>query len=143
MNKILNYIKVNESISTAGQPTIEQFALIKEEGFKVVINLALSNSSNALENEDKIVSEHGLVYIHLPVDFENPKRDDLILFLKLLQNLENKKVLVHCAKNYRVTAFMYVYHKYILNSPLQNVDLSIFDEWTPSQKWQELMKIEL
>lgn len=143
MNKILNYIKVNESISTAGQPTIEQFALIKEEGFKVVINLALSNSSNALENEDKIVSEQGLVYIHLPVDFENPKRDDLILFLKLLQNLENKKVLVHCAKNYRVTAFMYVYHKYILNSPLQNVDLSIFDEWTPSQKWQELMKIEL
>ena len=68
MENILNYIKINELISTAGQPTVEQFKTIQENDFDVVINLALCSSTNAIENEDKIVSELGMTYIHIPVD---------------------------------------------------------------------------
>ncbi len=143
MNKILNYVKINELISTSGQPKIEELELIANEGFEVVINLAVATTSNALENEDKIVSSLNMSYIHIPVDFENPKVSDLKLFLNILQALGANKVWIHCAKNYRVSAFMYVYHKYILHTPFEQIDLSIFDMWQPSLVWQELMKVQL
>ena len=143
MNKILNYVKINELISTSGQPKIEELELIANEGFEVVINLAVPTTSNALENEDKIVSSLNMSYIHIPVDFENPKLSDLKLFLNILQALGANKVWIHCAKNYRVSAFMYVYHKYILHTPFEQIDLSIFDMWQPSLVWQELMKVQL
>jgi protein tyrosine phosphatase (PTP) superfamily phosphohydrolase (DUF442 family) len=143
MNKILNYIKINELISTSGQPKIEELESIANEGFEVVINLAVLVTSNALENEDKIVSSLNMSYIHIPVDFENPKLSDLKLFLNILQALGANKVWIHCAKNYRVSAFMYVYHKYILRTPFEEIDLSIFDKWQPSLVWQELMKVSL
>jgi hypothetical protein len=38
---------------------------------------------------------------------------------------------------------MYVYHKYILHTPFEEIDLSIFDKWQPSLIWQELMKVQL
>ena len=143
MNNILNYIKINEFIATSGQPKLEQFELIANEGFEVVINLALYNSSNAIENEDKVVTSLGMSYFHIPVDFENPKKSDLKLFINTLQALGSNKVWVHCAKNYRVTAFMYVYHKYVLRTPFEEIDLSMFDLWSPEKKWQELMKIAI
>ena len=143
MNKILNYVKINELISTSGQPKVEELELIVNEGFEVVINLAVNTTSNALDNEDKIVSSLNMSYIHIPVDFENPKISDLKLFLNILQALGANKVWIHCAKNYRVSAFMYVYHKYILHTPFEQIDLSIFDMWQPSSVWQELMKVQL
>ncbi len=143
MNKILNYVKINELISTSGQPKVEELELIANEGFEVVINLAVPTTSNALENEDKIVSSLNMSYIHIPVDFENPKISDLKLFLNILQALGANKVWIHCAKNYRVSAFMYVYHKYILHTPFEEIDLSIFEKWQPSLVWQELMKVQL
>jgi protein tyrosine phosphatase (PTP) superfamily phosphohydrolase (DUF442 family) len=139
----LSYIKINELISTSGQPKIEELESIANEGFEVVINLAVLVTSNALENEDKIVSSLNMSYIHIPVDFENPKLSDLKLFLNILQALGANKVWIHCVKNYRVSAFMYVYHKYILRTPFEEIDLSIFDKWQPSLVWQELMKVSL
>ena len=143
MNKILNHIKINELISTSGQLKIEEFEIIANEGFEVVINLAVPTTSNSLENEDKIVANLNMSYIHIPVNFENPKISDLKLFLNILQSLGANKVWIHCAKNYRVSAFMYVYHKYILHTPFEQIDLSIFDIWQPSLIWQELMKVQL
>ena len=143
MNKILNHIKINELISTSGQLKIEEFELIANEGFEVVINLAVPTTSNSLENEDKIVSNLNMTYIHIPVSFENPKISDLKLFLNILQSLGANKVWIHCAKNYRVSAFIYVYHKYILHTPFEEIDLSIFDIWKPSLIWQALMKVSI
>jgi protein tyrosine phosphatase (PTP) superfamily phosphohydrolase (DUF442 family) len=143
MQKILNYIKINELIATSGQPRVEEFEIIANEGFEVVINLSVYKTSNSIENENKIVTDLNMSYFHIPVNFENPSLSDLKLFLNVLQSLGANKVWIHCSKNYRVTAFMYVYHKYILNTPFENVDLSIFDIWSPTLPWQTLMKVSL
>lgn len=140
MNEILNFIKINELISTSGQPTAQQFGVLKEEGFEVVVNLSSSDSSNVLENQDKLLTELGLTYIHIPVDFEEPKLSDLKLFLNIMQALGANKVLIHCESNYRVTAFIYVLHKYILKTAFEEIDLSMFEEWSPNTNWQTLMK---
>ena len=143
MNKILNYVKINELISTSGQPKIEELELIANEGFEVVINLSMYKTSNSIENEDKIVTDLNMSYFHIPVNFENPTLSDLKLFLNILQALGANKVWIHCSKNYRVSAFMYVYHKYILKTSFEQIDLSIFEIWNPSAKWQEIMKVSL
>ena len=141
MKEILNYIKINEFITTSGQPMIEEFELIKNEKFEVVINLSVFTSSNAIKNEDEIVTNLGMCYFHIPVDFENPKIEDLKKFINILQAFKNNKVWIHCSKNYRVSAFMYVYHKYILRTPFEKIDISIFELWSPNHTWQNLMKI--
>jgi len=81
-----NYIKINEQISTSGQPIKKQFKKIAKEGFEVVINLAMHNKG-ALKEEDKIVSKNGMMYIHLPITWKDPEIDRLKLFLKLLESL--------------------------------------------------------
>ena len=141
MEEILNYIKINELISTSGQPSVEQFETIANNDFEVVINLALHDASNAIENEDKIVTDLKMAYFHIPVDFDNPKASDVKLFLNTLQALGANKVWVHCALNYRVSAFMYIYHKYVLKTPFDDIDISLFQEWSPDTKWQEIIKI--
>ncbi|NQY53208.1 MAG: protein tyrosine phosphatase family protein [Campylobacteraceae bacterium] len=142
MENILNYIKINENIHTSAQPSVKDLENISKS-FDIVINLALSTAPNSLENEDKIVSSFDMTYIHIPVSFENPKIKDLNLFINILKNNQDKKIWVHCAKNYRVSAFMYVYHKYILKTPFDDINLSMFKVWSPSIVWQELMKVEI
>ena len=142
MQKILNCIKINELIVTSGQPKVEEFEIIAKDGFEVVINLSMYKTSNSIENENKIVTDLNMSYFHIPVNFENPTLSDLKLFLNILQALGANKVWIHCSKNYRVSAFMYVYHKYILKSPFENIDLSIFEEWSPPKIWQDLMKVD-
>lgn len=143
MNSINNYIPINNFIATSGQPTAQEFKKIAKEKYDVVINLALSHSEGRLIDEDKIVTNLGMNYIHIPVDFENPTQKNLRDFIEILEALSHKKVWVHCILNYRVTAFMYVFHKYILKTPFEDIDLSIFDEWSPESNWQTIMKTPL
>jgi len=112
--KIINYIKVNKQIATAEQPTKEEFKLLADKGFEVVINLAMHNKG-ALQKEDKIVSKLGMIYIHIPITWKAPEIDRLELFLKILESLEkeNKKVFIHCIKNYRASVFMHIYKKFV------------------------------
>lgn len=143
MKNIINHIHINNNISTSGQPTIKEFEKISLAGYEYIINLAAFNSQEKLENEDFIVSSLGMKYIHMPVDFENPTLKNLEDFINILQFLSDKKIWVHCIMNYRVSAFMYVYHKYILKTPFNNINLRIFDEWKPSKKWQKIIKTRI
>ncbi len=143
MQEIINYIKINDNISSSGQPTKEQFEEIAKDNYEIIINLSAHNSENKLENEDEILSKLGLIYIHLPVDFLSPTKKNLKDFIEILSFFSEKKVWVHCIMNYRVSAFMYVYHKYILKTPFENINLEVFEKWSPDEKWQEIMKTSL
>ncbi|WP_072682509.1 protein tyrosine phosphatase family protein [Arcobacter sp. LA11] len=140
MQDINNYIKINEKISTSGQPTAKQFEKIAEDGYEIVINLAVAHSEGKIENEDDIVTSLGMNYVHIPVEFLEPTVKNLKDFIEILSSFSNKKVWVHCIMNYRVSAFMYVYHKYILKTPFDNINLEVFEQWSPDEKWQEIMK---
>lgn len=140
MEEIINYIKINDMLSTSGQPTAKQFKEIANNGYEYVINLAVATSEGKIENEDDVVTTLGMNYIHIPVDFNYPTQKNLRDFIEILEALKNKKVWVHCIMNYRVSAFMYVYHKYILKTPFEEINLKVFEEWSPDNKWQTLMK---
>jgi uncharacterized protein (TIGR01244 family) len=105
---IYNYRRVNERLVTAGQPTPEQLKSAAEDGFRTVINLATRKSDNALADEAGLVQELGLVYHHIPVEWDNPTVSDWAAFEQALRAAPGK-TLVHCAANFRATAFYGLY----------------------------------
>jgi len=108
-SEIYNSIQINDRLLTAGQPTEDQLQAAAEEGFTAVINLVPLGSLNELPDEAGLVRELGLTYVHIPVDWQNPTDGDFDDFVAALDRLSNAKLLIHCAANYRVTAFYGLY----------------------------------
>ena len=106
---IYNFIQVNETLSTGGQPTEEQIRSAAAEGFTSVINLATFHPSQSLEDEAGLVQSLGMTYYAIPVVWNNPQNSDFSAFEKVMQQLPTGKALVHCAANFRVTAFYSLY----------------------------------
>ena len=79
------------------------------EGFQTVINLAPINPRYSLPDEAGLVASLGMTYHHLPIDWAQPTENDFEAFEKLLRTLEESKTLIHCAANFRVTAFYALY----------------------------------
>lgn len=142
IHAIINYIQLTERIATSGQPTEEQFIEIANKEYKAIINLAMPDSDNAINNESSIVTSLGMSYFHIPVPFDAPKKEHLTLFLKLIKGLEEKNTWVHCALNYRVSAFMYHHHKLILELPENEAQSVIFHNWKPNAVWRKFLALE-
>jgi uncharacterized protein (TIGR01244 family) len=105
---IRDYRKLSERIATAGQPTQEELAAVARAGYEVVINLDVSDSSYALEDEGRLVRSLGLEYVHIPV-WEQPTKADLERFFEIMEARQDKTLFVHCAANRRVSVFMALY----------------------------------
>jgi protein tyrosine phosphatase (PTP) superfamily phosphohydrolase (DUF442 family) len=50
-----------------------------------------------------------MIYYHIPVDWNNPEERDFEEFEYVMQTLPQGKTLIHCAANFRVTAFYALY----------------------------------
>lgn len=107
--EIYNYRKVDDQISTSGQPSAEQLKSAAQDGFQTVINLATSKSDNALADEANLVQSLGMAYYHIPVDWERPLESDFETFEQVLSQHAGSKILIHCAANLRATAFYALY----------------------------------
>lgn len=106
---IYNYRFVNDQLITGGQPTEEQIRAAAAEGFKVVINLATFNPQTSLPDEAGLVRSLGMTYHHIPVVWDAPKESDFQAFEKIFAQVSGEKTLLHCAANFRVTAFYSLY----------------------------------
>ncbi len=106
---IVNYLKVNDAIATAGQPTEEQLRAAAAEGFATVVNLGLLEPRYALPDEAGLVRSLGMAYHHIPVQWDDPRESDLEAFERVMDELPAGRTLIHCAANFRVTAFYSLY----------------------------------
>lgn len=102
---VLNFLRLDDALCCGGQPTHEQFADAAREGIQLVINLALITSDNALPDEPGLVRSLGMEHIHIPVIWDSPQPTNLEQFIDAMDANLGKKILVHCAMNYRATAF--------------------------------------
>ena len=109
IEEIYNYLKVNDELVLSGQPREEQLQATAEEGFTTVINLATISPRYSLKDEAGLVQALGMRYYHIPVEWEHPTPADFEAFEKIFKGLSTQKTLVHCAANFRVTAFYSLY----------------------------------
>lgn len=143
LDSIPNFLALSPTLGTAGQPTAEQFATLKEAGYAVIINLALPTSDNALPNEAELVTCLGLTHIQIPVVWESPTREDLQQFFAAMDSHRDRKVLVHCALNMRVSAFVYLYRvlREGVDPAVAQADLHRI--WQPNPVWQQFIDQQL
>ncbi len=132
---IFNYRYIDERVITAGQPTEEQLHAAAAEGFQVVINLAPIYTNHPVPNEDEVCQALGLTYHHIPVDWNNPTVDDYARFAAAMDETEDKKVLSHCAANYRVTAFFSAYARHKMGWSQPQAEALINSIWTQDPRY--------
>lgn len=106
---IYNVLQVSDDLLTAGQPTAAQLRALAAEGFTTVVNLATPPSRDLPLDESGLVRSLGMAYEHIPVDWGNPTAEDFEAFEDVMANLPPGKTLIHCAANFRVTAFFALY----------------------------------
>lgn len=97
-------------MTTSGQPTEAQLRAAAAEGFDTVVNLAPHEGERALADEAGLVRALGMRYHHLPVVFADPTEEDFVAFEQVMTALPaDSRTLVHCAANFRVSAFYALY----------------------------------
>lgn len=140
MQDIYNFLQVGDRIATSGQPTREQFTAIKDSGYRVVVNLALPTSTNAIPDEQQLVETLGMDYISIPVVWENPTLNDMEQFFHAMETNVDKKVFVHCAANMRVSAFMYLYRRIQQGIIETEAQKNLHQIWLPNETWQQFIQ---
>jgi len=140
LHSILNYQRIHERLATSGQPTREQLTWIRDAGFGTVINLALTDASNALPLEDRTVLELGMDYVALPLLFNQPSVAQAVRVLHLLQTLHDQPVWLHCALNMRVSSLIYVYRLRLLGITKDDATLHLNAIWEPNPVWRQIIE---
>jgi protein tyrosine phosphatase (PTP) superfamily phosphohydrolase (DUF442 family) len=140
LSSIQNFLQISPSLGTSGQPLLAQFALIAAAGYDAVINLALPTSWDAVADEAEIVSGLGLAHYHIPVEWEAPTRQDLLHFFALMDLLDGQKVFVHCARNMRVSVFVFLYRVLRKGQSPDACRLDMDKIWKPEGVWAEFIK---
>ena len=100
---------VSDRLTTSGVIPRDALEGLAGEGYEIVINLLPSDSEYAVPDEQAIVERQGLRYVYIPVDFANPTGEDLERFAEVMDAAGDRKTHVHCAANFRVSAFYALY----------------------------------
>ena len=132
---IYNWHRLDDRMTTSGQPTEPQLADIHALGVRHVINLGLHSHEKALPDEAASVSRLGMTYIHIPVDFEKPTDRDFDQFCSAMEQLKEVPVHVHCIANYRVSAFFYRYRRDVLGTDETQARAEMEEIWHPEGVW--------
>jgi protein tyrosine phosphatase (PTP) superfamily phosphohydrolase (DUF442 family) len=139
LESIFNFLPLSETLITAGQPTEQQLVMVKNCGYQTVVNLALGSAHNALADERSTVESLGMRYVHIPVEFDRPTPKDFDRFCSLMKENGDRMLFVHCAANFRVSAFIYLYRQIYLGWGAEDAILDLQKIWTPNAVWQQFI----
>ena len=127
---------IHPNLMTSALPAVEDFPEMAAEGYEIVISLCQDIDSETLTDEDTLVSRAGMRYIHLPVTFAEPTIDDYELLRDILRSVQERKVWLHCARNWRVLAFMTIYRIVEMSMTHSEAEGLAHCIWKPNETWQ-------
>lgn len=139
LDEIRNFRRYSADFASAGQPTEAEFAEIGRAGFARVINLAFSTDGNAIANEDRLVRDLGMEYVHIPVIWDKPTVADFESFAAVMERDPSKRTLLHCQVNFRASAFAFLYRVLFAGVPMADAKSDMNEIWAPNETWRELI----
>lgn len=118
-----NFGKVNTNYYRGAQPDGRDYADLAALGVKTVIDLQRDGSAT----EQKLVEAAGMTFHRIPMTTrQNPTKDQLTLFMKLVNDPANQPVYVHCAGGRHRTGVMTAVYR------MQH------DSWNADQAFKEM-----
>lgn len=139
LSDISNYREYSSTFSSSGQPTKDQLKLLKDDGFERIVYIAFSNNGNAFADEDIVVKELGMDYLHIPVNWDQPTDSDFYMFAGAMSLTPERKTLLHCQVNYRASAFSFLYRVLYEDVPVAVAKADMNTVWQPNETWQKLI----
>lgn len=143
LESIRNYRRISDRLASSGQPEEHQIKYIARANYQAVINLAMPNSDNAIPEEGNIVTALKMVYVHIPVPFEEPGLDHLRVFFRVMEAFRDQRIWIHCVVNHRVSAFLYQYRRLVEGATEEEAKAVMLPSWKPDEVWQRFMAISL
>lgn len=134
-----NTYAVFDWLWSSGQLSEHDIQQLPALGIQHVINLAPPTASNALRGEAELISGLGINYLQLPVTWDHPEQEKLQTFIHLLASLQGQKTWVHCAKNMRVSAFIYLFRKLYLAEAEEIAAQPMQSIWQPNEVWAQFI----
>ncbi len=116
-----NLHKVSDNFYRSGQITEEGIEGLKKLGIKTIINL------RTFHNDRYILQNSGINYAHIYEQVWNIEEDDVIDFIKIVNNRDNWPILVHCLYGADRTGTMSAIYRII------------FDKWTKEEAIDEMV----
>ena len=142
LQDIINYRRLSDHLITGGQPTEAQLALAVAAGIEVVINLGRLDPAYALTDERGTVESLGVIYEHIPVIWAEPTAADLDAFFAVMDRHAGRRVCVHCAANYRASAFIMLYRVLRLGWRIEDArpDMDAIWDLAEYPQWQAFLE---
>ncbi|MGH1372569.1 MAG: protein tyrosine phosphatase family protein [Cellvibrionaceae bacterium] len=142
IEKAYNFRLINSRITTSGVISAEQLQELSHLDYQRVINLLPSDSEYAVADEQQLIESQNITYNAIPVDFSKPSPEDYQKFLQVMQQSLEEKIHIHCAANYRVSAFFSIYACQHLGWDSAQAKRHIESLWQPSDhsNWLRLLE---
>lgn len=138
-----NLVQATPTLYTSGQPPAKSLESLKEQGFEAVVYLAPPTVPDAVPQEAKIVGTQGLVFVNIPIAFDNPTARDVETFFSVMKALGSRKVLVHCQVNLRASSMTFLYRTIVGREKPAEAWKSVEKIWTPRGPWKRLIEGQL
>jgi protein tyrosine phosphatase (PTP) superfamily phosphohydrolase (DUF442 family) len=145
LRDVINFRRLSDHLITGGQPTEIELALAAAAGAEVVINLGRLDPAYALPDERGTVAALGLIYEHIPVIWAEPTPADLDAFFAAMERYAGRRVFVHCAANYRASAFIMLYRVLRLGWRIEDARPDMDTIWDQAEypQWQAFVEAAL
>ncbi len=135
-----NRVDITARLVTSGQPSAEALAGLAAQGFEAVIYLAPPTVSDAVRDEALIVARQGLMFVNIPIKFNNPTEKDFEAFTSVLSALAPRKVLVHCQINLRASSMVFLHRVITAKEDPRIAYDAVAKVWSPDGEWKTLMR---
>jgi protein tyrosine phosphatase (PTP) superfamily phosphohydrolase (DUF442 family) len=129
--------RINLHLTTSGKLEERDFDRLAKMGIAHVINLALAKSPGILPDEAERWAAHGIAYTHLPVPFDAPSEAQFDAFCEAVEQSVGQNVHAHCVRNWRVSAFVYLWHLKRCDMPEPQARSFMAQQWTPENSTHE------
>ena len=138
-----NLVQATPTIFTSGQPSEKTLHGLKAQGFEAVVYLAPPTVSDAVRDEARIVGSQGIVFVNIPIVFDNPTARDFETFTAVMKALGARKVLVHCQVNLRASSMVFLYRTIVAKEDPGKAYDAVSRIWTPQGPWKRLIEEQL
>lgn len=140
LEHIYNFRWRAPDLATGGQPLEDELHAVAQAGFDVVIDLALLDAEYSLPDEPGLARALGMDFFHIPVIWEAPTQENLQQFFRVMQQVQGRKIFLHCAANMRVSVFLALYRMLHLDWNYADAMAEVTDIWEPDDVWQAFIQ---
>jgi protein tyrosine phosphatase (PTP) superfamily phosphohydrolase (DUF442 family) len=138
-----NVVEITPKLTTSGQPNADALGALREQGYEAVVYLAPPTVGDAVREEAYIVGRQGMIFVNIPIKFDNPTEKDFEAFVAVLNALAGKKVLVHCQVNMRASSMVFLYRAVIGKEAPDEAYKAVTKIWVPQGPWKKLIQEQL